>query len=230
MTMIINPYTFGFAFPQFKSYAKSANPSGTVTSLSATTPTYASGDLLVLMLALSISTTTVTLPSGWTLSNSTTFGSGHRSSVYYKVADGSEGSSVSIGVDSTQNISAIICSVTAGSFIVPVVIQTTQLGSNRTPSADPPDCPSQTPSAGNGRYMVIASCSVRSDMTFTGYPYSNGDYIQSGGASGNTGTLMTLAACYGTFTGTSVDPAAFSAATVAAARGCIQNTITIKST
>lgn len=90
---------------EFRDRVASVTPgtSSTVgTSASYALPTYAPGDMLVVVVAsLWISAISVNTPAGWNLAGSAAFGSGstttiRRLAVFWKIADGSEGTSLTI--------------------------------------------------------------------------------------------------------------------------------------
>ncbi|MCY1286288.1 hypothetical protein D9M68_643160 [compost metagenome] len=229
MTMIINPFVYvssgGDGYPEFKALAKSQF-GGASTSGTLTLPSYAVGDLLILSINYHATGATLTLPSGWTLLASTTASTATRHSIYYKVADGTEGSSLSITFSVVASFACIIASLKSGTFAFPVVIQAAQFVTTVTVES-PPDPPSLSPSSGSAKYMVIASYGAKSDCSPTAYPYSGGDYIANSGIGGSTGTRETVAICFGTFNASSVDPSPFAVSTTGT-RWAISNTISIR--
>ncbi|MCY1293174.1 hypothetical protein D9M68_176720 [compost metagenome] len=221
--MIVNPYVFasgGVQYPQVRAIAKSSFSTGSSSNWAL--PSYSAGDMLIAMVAHRSTSVTLTLPSGWTLLANLAQSTNIRGSIYWKIADGSEGSTIPVTSSSSAVLAIIIASIKGGTFSPTIPPAVSQIGL----LTDAPDPPSLTPEDGSGKYLVIAEFSARSDMPVSTYPYAGGDYIISSGTTGISGTATTQAVCFGTFDAASIDPGAFTSTVTN--RGLVASTIAIK--
>lgn len=140
----------------------------------------ASGELLLLFFCHNNDTSSVTTPSGWSvLIAETEATSDSNLSVFYKIATGSEGATVTVtvgspGANSAHNsyrISGWMAAEAAASFV--------NTGGDTTP-----DPPSLTPSWGIDKTLWIALCGSNRDgatHTISAYPSSYTDGISAQG-------------------------------------------------
>lgn len=166
------------------------------------------GDLLLLFVAIN-SNPTVTDPSTWTplvsAVNSDTF------RIYAKIASGSEGSTVTVGLNSNQRVAAVAYRITGarnGVTSSEIAVSSAVTGSSATP-----DPPSLTPSWGSAENLWIAvTFASDSSFTFSSYPtnYSLGQNNVQPGAAGNSSAVSVAARL---LTGTSEDPGVFTTVT-----------------
>ncbi|MBD9573718.1 hypothetical protein IB260_00210 [Pseudomonas sp. PDM23] len=226
MTMLLNPYAFGgggsSGFPELRAKAKSSSAS--TMSASFSLPTYSTNDLLIAVLCVRSTASVASMPSGWVSLGSQSQGSNTKCQAFYKIADGSEGSSVTVTFSVTTAVSGIISSIKNGTFnaaVAPEIAFANAL-------TNAPNPPALTPSSGSAKYMVIASYVCRGDMQPTAYPYADGDFIQSQGTTGIAGTIGLTAICYGTFQAASVDPSTFTTNAGANNFGTVMVTMSVK--
>jgi hypothetical protein len=143
------------AFPQIAT-ASEGNSGGTASSLTVTLPTgIASGDLIVVEVSID-GTTAATWPSGWTQLYAANTGPVARIEVRYRVADGTEGSSISVTTASTESTYIARRITGHNSAIEAAGTPNTSAGSTT------PDPPSFTPSWTQGDTLWIAACTYRS--------------------------------------------------------------------
>jgi hypothetical protein len=137
------------------------------------------GDLLIICLAFQDSiSSTATTPSGWSLLKNLSNGSSLvRIYVFYKVADGSEGSTVSI---STSVTSSAHISYRITGFSGTPEVSTGVTGSSL--NAANPDA--ITPAGGSKDYLIIAVAGCNDGSVFTSFSYTNNQVdVHNGGGS-----------------------------------------------
>lgn len=128
----------------------------------------AAGDLLVIIVGVN-ATATLTTPSGWTqLANA--FSGTQRLAVYYKIASGSEGSTVSV----TASASA---SWATNSYRISNYQGTPEAGTPATGSSTAPNPPSLSPSWGSAKTLWIAAAANNGAASFSGTPANYGNQI-----------------------------------------------------
>lgn len=166
------------------------------------------GDLLLVFFS-SHNTASVTTPSGWTALiskiNSDAF------YVFAKIADGSEGSTVSVVIPSTRVAAAVSYRITGARN--GVTSSEIAVSSAVDASTATPDPPSLTPSWGSSENLWIAlTFTIDATFTFSSYPtnYSLGQNNVIVG-SGSAGSGLSVAARL--FTATSEDPGVFTTVT-----------------
>lgn len=106
----------------------------------------------------------MTAPTGWTL-----FANAESSlmstAAFYRIADGGEGSTASVGLDGSQGLAAVTMRITGGD-----TPEAATPGAGNSGSINPPAI---TPSGGSQEYLWLASCGFRSsgaiNTTPTGY-------------------------------------------------------------
>lgn len=139
-------------------YKRSSNK-GNIKSHQVTLPANtAAGDLLILLWSDHLDIPkpeTLTPPTGWTSIVSTAYHDGkHSARVWYKIADGSEGSSVTVTTSADTESATVIYRLPSGSFIgVPVASATTATNLNTST----PTAPALTTGFGNVRTLWIIS-------------------------------------------------------------------------
>lgn len=227
--MILNPYRFssGGVTPAIFIQSWSQSGAATTSHTAALPASIASGDLLLLtFVGRPTLTGVVSTPSGWTLLNSTDQGTNIRVTRFYRVADGLEGSSVTITTaSSTASVSSIAYRIPAGTWDTGQIPEIAV--ANNVNAA--PDCPSLSPSWGATNTYFIADYGARSDADpGASYPYANGQTFIAGlvGGNGGSGSRADAACCWTTSAAGTVNPAAYSLAS--GSRGWVSSTIGIK--
>lgn len=157
-------------------------------------PNYKKGDLLLLHLYRGGSETqTITLPAGFTKikDEGPVSGSTHRVVIAWKIADGTEGSSISCSSTTTSSSAtrAIVACIPGGT--------TAECSTKVTLTGTSVDPPSLSPSWGLADTLFLAVCSGTTNSGFTGNPWT---LVTSTGPSG----MAALAA-----KAASADPGAF---------------------
>lgn len=183
----------------------------TTTAVVSLPGTYVAGDMLMVLLKLS-SGDTFTTPSGWTNLAIDTSACGPKEWVYWKVASGSEGSTVSITQSGTSTWAGVSYSIRnySGSPAFAIAV------SSSFPSPNPPSLTS-----GFGAVPTLWIAHIATNTTvFASYPsgYVNG--VVSSGASSNISAAATKAT-----TAVSEDPGTFSGSGTAAT---CANTLAVK--
>lgn len=146
----------------------------------------ASGNLLILLLRAQ-GTTTFTV-SGWTqLATSTADGSGDRTSVYWRRADGTEGSTVTVGLSNSFKGAAIAYRITGAAD--------PQITSAATGTNTAPDSPI-TSTLPAGDYLFLTLAGIEGEGTVTGSPsgYTNSVTASSGTGGAVASNLIVMAA------------------------------------
>lgn len=202
------------AFPVLESTNKGQTASGTSHSMNLPTGIQA-GDFLIIFWVNAGSSANYSAPAGWSAPSRLTFGSGTRDSWFSRrVADGTEGSSVTMTSSNSTNSGYMSLRISNSNN----QLERTPQASEITGTSTNPNPPSLSPSWGAEDYLWIAYTCINDDNTFSVYPtdYSNGDY-QFGGTSKTiayaTRQLNASSEDPGTFTMSASD--AWSAITIA---------------
>src|SRR6478752_1376352 len=178
----------------------------TTTSTSHVVPTptsFAAGDVLVLVSNVDSKSVTIATPSGWTLIDdiSTSVALGNRVRVWTKVADGSEGSSVTLTLSTAKLGSAIMYGLIGAASQYPNAHAT----QNNATSSTSQVAPAVTPNADDCAVITWVAAFINSSYTPpTGYTedadQANADTtmevshaVLTGGANPSTGTLTATA-------------------------------------
>lgn len=169
----------------------------------------ASGDLL-LVFAVFNAAPTVTDPSGWSVLASNN-SSGDVARIYAKIADGSEGATVTVTLSGNQRAHAASYRITGNRNGV----TSSEIAVSTAVDADTatPDPPNLTPSWGSAENLWIAVdlCSS-SAFTFSGYP-TNYSLGQLNAQSGNNNNATAVSVAARLLTATSEDPGSFTTVT-----------------
>lgn len=169
----------------------------------------ASGDLL-LVFAVFNGGPTVTDPSGWSLLASNG-ASGDAARIYAKIADGSEGATVTVTLSGNQRAHAASYRITGnrnGVTSSEIAVSTAVDANTATP-----DPPSLTPSWGSDENLWIAvDLCASSAFTFSSYP-TNYSLGQLNAQSGNNNNANAVSVAARLLTATSEDPGSFTTVT-----------------
>jgi hypothetical protein len=192
-------------YPQLVSTMTDADSDTSATSQTISLPpTYSAGDLLVLFLSTQTNATgTINTPSGWTATFQTAGGAGTQMlAMFYKVATGSEGSTVTVTITASTRLIGNAYAIQAGTYTgTPTYASVGDSGAST--SADPP---SLTPGAGSTKYLWIAAVACGPGSAPTGLPTGFGNQIDAV----LTGTSRpTLSSAREELTASSLDPTAF---------------------
>lgn len=179
----------------------------------------AAGDLLLLHVAHSTSST-VTVPAGFsTLSANISNPSGSpRSTWLYKVAAGTEGATLNFSTSANTTCAAHLYRIQSGSFSGTPELQT---GAN-VPTTTTPDPPSVTPSWGSAKTLWIATYAVNNIVTTTAYPLPNNQITTAGTA---VTSPRLIGSCDQKSEVSSFDPGTF---TISATSTAIPQTVAIR--
>lgn len=147
----------------------------------------ASGDLLLMFVGAFVgSAATVTTPSGWTqLSNFVGPGNVRRALCYYKVASGSEGSSVTLTASRTVTWTAVVYRI--GNYQ-----GTPQASSSATGTSTAPNAASLTPSWGTDSALWFAAAYVDNTNFMTGWPSGFPNIVDYGVPTSGWAVLSTV--------------------------------------
>lgn len=167
------------------------------------------GDLL--LMAFTVRPTlvgTVTKPSGWSDLNNQAQATNTQTYWWYKIADGSEGSTATVSITSSNN------NIAAHTYRIPAANwhgttpPESAMANNATTT---PDSPNLAPSWGAISTIYLVTYGSRSDSSPLSYPYPNGNSnAVSLGSTGGSGTRSESATCWTDSAAGSLDPAAFS--------------------
>jgi hypothetical protein len=165
------------AFPVVSSVANSNDTANTL-SRNATLPaSIVAGNLIVAFIAadLASSATTITMPAGWTDKATQQFGSVVRCSVFARVADGTEGATVTITTSASEacawhfyNISSWF-GAAAGC----------EVGTPAAAGSTNPDPPSLTPSWGAADTLWLAGAGNDGNVAVTAGPASYTNFVNT---------------------------------------------------
>jgi hypothetical protein len=142
-------------------------------------------------------------PAGWTK----TFPFNNLE-VYFRLADGTEGSTVTITITSSK-AAAVAYRITGAAD--PTVSGVYQASGASGASGTNPDPPSVTPTGGSQDYLFAAVAGVNADVTATAYPtnYSMGQKTVSSGGTGSGSTKRGIAVAFRQLTASTDDPGTF---------------------
>lgn len=132
-----------------------------VSSLALTYPTLAANDVLIAQVHIASSSATITTPAGWTLIRSDT-GNNRRSSLYWKLANGSESGTVAFALSASVNAVGGMVSVRGVDTTTPVDASAGQTNGSASTSCT---APTVTASAAGGMLLTISS--GVGNLTFT---------------------------------------------------------------
>lgn len=165
---------------------------------------YSAGDLLLLFVSTQLNATgTISTPSGWTSGFQTQNGATQQAmALFYKVADGTEGSTVTFTISSASRLIGNAYALQAGTYTgVPACSSAGDSGAST--SADPP---SLTPGAGSQKYLWFAAVALGPNDTPTGLPTGFGNQITALLSGANR---PTLSSCRQELEASTLDPSAF---------------------
>ena len=177
---------------------------------SVTLPTGIEAGHLLLMHARGHGGTTFNTLTGWTalISNDLTDASDDPSSIWWRLADGSEGSTVSVDLGATMRGAAIVHRITGAAD---PTIRPPELAGPSTGAGANVDPPSITPAGGPKDFLIVVFAGMDGEtQTYSAAPsgYSNLTAANSGTA-GSPGGNVRLASATREANLTSEDPGAF---------------------
>lgn len=196
------------AFPSVRSSTSSQHTSAGTTHTVNLPATIVSGDLLIILFGTPGNTLGSLSATGWT-APSPSSGTA-RMGFLYRVADGSEGSTVTVTTNSSEKSAHITYAVqNAGTFSA--VANDTYFLSNAGSANANPDPPSISPSAGSGDYLWIAAENNAGTDTVSSYPanYGSDQLNQASGGTGGASTKCVIGAATRQLTATTEDPGTF---------------------
>ena len=158
------------AFPVVEATATS---NGKSTSLSVTLPaSIASGDLLVLFMAGrdNVGTGGIGFPAGWTELHDDLDTGDSRTAVAYRIADGTEGASITVTMSSARDLVSLVYRISGTSGNAP------EMGT-ATGDSNSPNPPSLTPSWGSKDTLWLVYGSGDNGKVYTAAPTSYTDLI-----------------------------------------------------
>jgi len=144
--------------------------------------TFAAGDILVVDFSLGSPTGTITFPGDWTDLHAT-ISSGVNAKAAYRIADGSEGASITVTLSAGRVSNWVSYRISDTAGVAPEAATAT--GTSTTP--DPPNL---APSWGAANTIWIAGCSsgVTGTTTVTGYPSGYTNNLNESTGNGLIGT------------------------------------------
>lgn len=177
------------------------------------------GDLLLIFVSVANNPVgTLTTPSGWTQRFNTT-GTNHRFACYYKVATGSEGSTVA--VTNSGNVSWATCSYRISNYQ-----STPESGTSATGSSTTPNPPSLTPSWGSAKTLWLAAAGSPGGNSGTPtVPTNYSDQVHYSHVSSGSTVFAKVATARRALEASSEDPGTF---TFAASTTWVTNTVAIR--
>lgn len=168
------------------------------------------GDLLIVALRQT-QAQTATTPAGWTtlLNNDATDATDDTQHVFYKVADGSEGSTVSVAVSATGKGCSIAWRITGAAD--PVLTQVPQIAvATFTTAANAANPPSITPTGGSKDYLFLAVMGAGGASTVASAAPTNYSNLTGNNApGGSAATQGWISGASRQLTASSEDPGAF---------------------
>jgi hypothetical protein len=196
------------AFPQVAGTA-TTNGSTAATDKVCNLPSgIASGNLLLLVLR-SAAADTHTTPSGWTalFANETDASGGDITSCWYRVASGTEGTTVTVNGTASTKFASLAYRIAAHDSTTPPAVSTRATGTSTTPNP-----PALTPGGGAQDYLWLWMGGWQGEQTSppAGTPTNYTDPIgASSGTAGSTSTNCRVASARRTLTAASEDPPAW---------------------
>jgi len=193
--------------------------------------TVSAGDLLIMQFATSAAVgITHTTPSGWSLLltnvGAIAGGSSFRSSIFYKIANGSEGGTqVSVAVSASVRRAAIVNRIAAGTFDTAAPLSGSSVYVAATPNPDPPV---HSPPWGAGKTLWIVGYGQRNSpgsSFVVQYPYPQGNTLAR---TPSTGTAYVhTASCVVDSETASLDPGAFGSG-ISTGGSCVGFTLAVR--
>lgn len=223
MSMLVDAYRFGSVapwdgFPEILGTTSYGAASSTNVHAIAI-PAGGSGDLLLLHIVHSTSTS-LTVPSGWTslsASVNNVFG-GPRSSWIYRVANGSEGSTLNFNTSNLTTCVAVMRRIKVGTFqSVPELTSAASTAASTTPNP-----PNLAPSWGSAKSLWIAAYGATPTVATSVYPLPDNQRTDSGTAVTNP---LTIGSCTKKDEVSSLDPGSF---TIGSSLGTVVQTVAIR--
>ena len=154
------------AFPVVAATANSTETADVTTHTVNLPASIGAGDLLVAFACVDASPT-ITEPSGWSVLHSTANGSANTGAIWYKVASGSEGATMTFATSAGQQSAHITWRVTGHGHSA----SAPNSGTAATGTDANPNPPSLTPAAGAQDYLwVVTECNDNGQETVTAYP------------------------------------------------------------
>jgi hypothetical protein len=151
------------SFPQVHSLRSSSDASGTDHEIDIS-PDISAGDLLVVVFA-SDGNPTVTFPAGWYQLFQTAYSSYVKLGVWYRIADGEEGDTITVTTSASEGISSLCYRITGYSGVPEVGTAVTSSGSTT------PNPPSLSPAWGALDTLWLACCANDDGTNYiTAYP------------------------------------------------------------
>lgn len=189
------------AFPVPESSASGAEDVATLSHTIDMPASVAIGDVVLIFFRTGQTGAIVhTPPVDWDLVGSAT-SNGSRFSIYTKIADGSEGASITITTDATRFSSYISHRISGAHGDVSGTLAGTTI--------NPPD---HAPAWGSAKTLWFASCSAtQSHWTFTSAPTDFGNLVQDGNASSTSGSRCRTGTANRDLEASSLDPGVFAA-------------------
>ena len=186
------------SYPVVESTAVYTSAGTAVTTAPITMPAnIITGDLLIMVVKLG-ATNTATTPTGWTLLSSRS--STGDSYIYYKVSNGSEGSTVNLTPSASSHVSAITYRISNYEGTPEAAFASTNVN----------DPPSLTTSWSSTKNLFIAACTTRqSNNAFTAAPTNYSNLKTIGDPSSGTTTHVRLATATREVNSDTENPGAF---------------------
>jgi hypothetical protein len=186
------------SYPVVESTAVYTSAGSAVTTAPITMPSnIITGDLLIMVVKLG-ATNTATTPTGWTLLSSRS--STGDSYIYYKVSNGSEGSTVNLTPSASSHVSAITYRISNYEGTPEAAFASTNVN----------DPPSLTTSWSSTKNLFIAACTTRqSNNAFTAAPTNYSNLKTIGDPSSGTTTHVRLATATREVNSDTENPGAF---------------------
>lgn len=167
------------------------------------------GDLLIALIAVD-GNPTITTPSGWTLLQQSNVTGLVKGAVYYKIADGTEGSTtVDFATETAERMMAQVIRIQAGTYNGAPEAAVATLSSSVNP--DPPNL---TPSWGARNSLWLAATAVDNTRTVSVYPLADNQVRTAHSAFGTA--FVTLASCSVNSNVAALDPGTFTINTASA--------------
>ena len=186
------------SYPVVESTAVYTSAGTAVTTAPITMPAnIITGDLLIMVVKLG-ATNTATTPTGWTLLSSRS--STGDSYIYYKISNGSEGSTVNLTPSASSHVSAITYRISNYEGTPEAAFASTNVN----------DPPSLTTSWSSTKNLFIAACTTRqSNNAFTAAPTNYSNLKTIGDPSSGTTTHVRLATATREVNSDTENPGAF---------------------